>query len=772
VSLATRLNAFAQAVGADIKSLNSKLPYKGDWSAATTYKKGDLVWYSNELWLAVTTVSGAGDSPSPDSPTAWRLVTEGMAIGGATGQILAKASNYAFDTTWVDLPSGGSSVPIDPWHVVGAAGQPAYVAPWTNSGQPIRFRKDPLGRVWIEGLATGGTSSVVFQLPVGYRPTRAETRDSLQTNGAAGTYVSIDVNGNVVLAVSNAAYVAYVDVSFDTGLVTAMPTGPVGPAGPAGPPGGNATIPMDTFHTIGAVGEPAFTNGAGNVSGYTTRFRKDPLGKVSLSGVPSLAVGSGDHIIFTLPVGYRPVGNERSFQCPCGGGGTATVWVNTDGAVHAPKGLTYAYLDAVEFDTESVTQMPTGPQGPAGPTGGNATIPMDPVHVVGAVGEPAFLGTWAVFDVTRPPRFRKDPLGKVRLSGVLKSGAIGTAAWTLPVGYRPTANTAFSQCTTSSGPGEVDITAAGAVVPVAGGTNYFFLDGVEFDTESVTQMPTGPQGPKGDTGGVDVLTTSNWNTALTTGFYRTVYDETGMSPKTTNGPGDTLNPPSQAGFVVAHLNGRVVQRVWDLDTQQVWTRHRQYDTTWTAWAAELQKPPVIPELMVGGPAPKEGDERYLQSALMKTQGVRWRQAYAATSPNTQKWEFAGGSGYRSKATAAYTCVAANTWEIVAAATFPRFTIPIAGVYRIKFGTRFHQGVNTQVEGYMGLGLTTASSPIDSIRFNAGQNTGGVDIVYLAYEMEYTFVDSQIICLMHNTQTAVANVLYSGQWMEITPLRTV
>lgn len=144
--------------------------------------------------------------------------------------------------------------------------------------------------------------------------------------------------------------------------------------GPKGDTGASATIPMDPWHLINAAGgaAPAFTNGAGAVSGYTVRYRKDPLGRVSLSGAVSLAVGTGDHIVFTLPAGYWPAGNDRNFTCPVGTGTSTTVWVNTDGAVHVPKGLTFAYLDGVEFDTESVTAMPTGPQGPAGPA---AVIP-------------------------------------------------------------------------------------------------------------------------------------------------------------------------------------------------------------------------------------------------------------------------------------------------------------------------------------------------------------------------------------------------------------
>lgn len=151
----------------------------------------------------------------------------------------------------------------------------------------------------------------------------------------------------------------------------------------------------------------------------------------------------------------------------------------------------------------------------------------------------------------------------------------------------------------------------------------------------------GVKGEKGDPGDVSLITTLNWNTALAPGFYRSVYDELGMQ-QTINGPGDTLNPPPQAGIVAAHQNGRVVQRVWDLDTQIAWTRHKIFGGSWTAWAADLSKPPLWAEILIGGSAPKDGDERYFQSAAMKALGILWKFRYNAGSSSTYKWEFAGG----------------------------------------------------------------------------------------------------------------------------------
>jgi hypothetical protein len=405
---------------------------------------------------------------------------------------------------------GNATVPMDTWHTVNGVGEPAFLNSWVNFGSGFAsaaFRKDPLGRVHLRGLVKSGTiGAAIFQLPVGYRPANVTGSGAVVDVGKSGGVsgdLRVDPTGLVTLFTGENGYVSLDGLSFDTDTVTAMPTGPQGPKGDTG---GNATVPIDPWHVVGATGEPGFTNGWGTVATENSpAFYKDPLGIVRLRG--TIGGGTQGLAAFTLPVGYRPStppgGRLRGVSINNQG---ATAWaqvnINGDGQV-IPWGDSSQYisLDQLSFDSGTVTAMPTGPQGPKGDTGGNATVPMDTVHVVGTTGEPAFAGTWAVFDAARPPRFRKDPLGKVRLSGILKGGTIGTTAWTLPVGYRPAASIAFSSCTTSGGViGEVDISAAGAVVPVVGGTTYFFLDGIEFDTETVTAMPTGPKGDTGATG--------------------------------------------------------------------------------------------------------------------------------------------------------------------------------------------------------------------------------------------------------------------------------
>jgi hypothetical protein len=66
------------------------------------------------------------------------------------------------------------------WHIVGAAGEPAFENNWSTFGlnigsAPVSFLKDRLGFVHVRGSGTGGTSSCIFQLPPGYRPAASES---------------------------------------------------------------------------------------------------------------------------------------------------------------------------------------------------------------------------------------------------------------------------------------------------------------------------------------------------------------------------------------------------------------------------------------------------------------------------------------------------------------------------------------------------------------------------------------------------------------------
>lgn len=60
----------------------------------------------------------------------------------------------------------------------------------------------------------------------------------------------------------------------------------------------------------------------------------------------------------------------------------------------------------------------------------------EPWHVIGTAGEPALQGTWVDAGISTP-RFRKLPDGNVQMQGAVRSGAVNSTIFTLPVGYRP-----------------------------------------------------------------------------------------------------------------------------------------------------------------------------------------------------------------------------------------------------------------------------------------------------------------------------------------------
>ena len=78
--------------------------------------------------------------------------------------------------------------------------------------------------------------------------------------------------------------------------------------------------------------------------------------------------------------------------------------------------------------------------------------------------------------------YMKDAFGVVHLRGMIKSGTLGSSAFTLPAGCRPPAQ--VLQSTISNGAvGRLDITTAGAVTPTAPSSNaWVSLDGVTFST--------------------------------------------------------------------------------------------------------------------------------------------------------------------------------------------------------------------------------------------------------------------------------------------------
>lgn len=538
MSLQTRLTALAQAVGADIKAVNARIPssiamdswhtvggsgepafqnawtnFGGIWSTAGFRKlpNGKVrlrgLVKSGTAPTVFTLPVGYRPPNAVGFPSAQsaglnvagyvEINSDGSVLIGPTGassQAGATLDQVEFDTESVLQVASNAAQPMDAVHIVGNPGEPAFQNAWVNydATRTARFRKSPDGAVRLGGTVKSGASgTVVFTLPAAYRP--PIERDFIvmaaASTGNGTAYVQVLPTGTVTIsAISGSLVGTYTmldGVVFDTETVS----GYVSASLPALP------ITLDSWHTVGASGEPAYASPWRSITNVDPvfadpAFRKYPDGYVKLRGGVqcTAAVSGSSNLIFTLPAGYRPT--KRLVFAVQASTGAARIDVLADGTVVCDTALainSWIDFDNIEFDTESVSQVASV-----------ATQPMEALHYVGGAGEPAFTNSWVNTDANRPARFRKYPDGRVRLSGVIQGGASGSIAFTLPVGYRPNAPTTSSVFAVVAGAtgqtAQVAVYFDGRVIPTSGSGNVAtvtVLDGIEFDTEAVSSYPTG-----------------------------------------------------------------------------------------------------------------------------------------------------------------------------------------------------------------------------------------------------------------------------------------
>ena len=162
---------------------------------------------------------------------------------------------------------------LEPWHIVGAASEPAYTNGYTSYGGGYvgaQFRRDPFGRVHLRGLVKPGTAGQsIFTLPAGYRPVAYTLFPSVISPVSATYYVQVYSTGEVY-SVSNATtYVSLDGIYFDTDTATAIQglkgdpglTGPTGATGPTGPIGATGpTGPQGQMEVYSQPAQPSSTN--------------------------------------------------------------------------------------------------------------------------------------------------------------------------------------------------------------------------------------------------------------------------------------------------------------------------------------------------------------------------------------------------------------------------------------------------------------------------------------------------------------------------------
>ena len=110
-------------------------------------------------------------------------------------------------------------------------------------------------------------------------------------------------------------------------------------------------------------------------------------------------------------------------------------------------------------------------------------------HDVGTTNDfdVTFQNSWANVGGGNPPAgFYKDKMNIVHLRGNIDTGASGSIAFTLPVGYRPEYSTRHIVYNNNGGPGPgganvfINVQADGDVIPTFSAGTDMWLDGVSF----------------------------------------------------------------------------------------------------------------------------------------------------------------------------------------------------------------------------------------------------------------------------------------------------
>nr|CAD6411203.1 fusion protein [Rhizobium sp. Q54] len=109
---------------------------------------------------------------------------------------------------------------------------------------------------------------------------------------------------------------------------------------------------------------------------------------------------------------------------------------------------------------------------------------------MGLEKEATLLGEWVPFDNTRPAKFTKGLDGRVRCSGAVKGGVVGSNLFTFPVGFRPSKNVIVSVASidpigAAASAGVVIVLTSGEASLYSGDVRYVSLEDIEFDAPLV-----------------------------------------------------------------------------------------------------------------------------------------------------------------------------------------------------------------------------------------------------------------------------------------------
>jgi hypothetical protein len=332
------------------------------------------------------------------------------------------------------------SEPLEPWHLVGAAGEPGFENGWGNAAgwAPAGFYMQPDYWVRLQGVVGGGssTTATIFTLPVEYRP--AGTLTFTVYSSTAIAKLRIGTDGTV--AITNGGGTLSVSLN-------------------------GVTFP--TRWNITAWQRPQEANGwswvAGSTSPDPAMFVRDD-GWVWLRG--AMAGGGANGIQMTSPEDARSV---LADVFAVAGLGTGLGRWDHGGGGGSDRG-------------SALWRQRSGGTGENVLGGINYWSHLTPSGLFAGF---TFANGWANYgDDFRTCSYYRDHFGVVHLRG-LANGAAKTSntLGTLPVGYRPAGELTFNAIKTGNTQARVDVNPDGTVEDALGSTGYLSLSGVSFRAE-------------------------------------------------------------------------------------------------------------------------------------------------------------------------------------------------------------------------------------------------------------------------------------------------
>lgn len=249
--------------------------YAGIFTLARFRRIGDIV-YMEGLVASIPASPGVifnlpvGFRPSEDIiPQSFgNTETEGHGVRVlANGNVQVGTGVTGFTSLHCHFPAADA---VGPWHVVGAAGEPAFGAGWSNFNAgwgTARFMK--IGNyVYLQGLVqrTSGTNTTIFTLPAGFTNTNGNTHTPCPTaSNMGGSDFGVNISAAVVsrAAGSNTGWVSLSGIRIFVGANDnkwkKFRGGADGWYGQQGPYGGGWPVPA-----IRRDGKVAFLEGLAN----------------------------------------------------------------------------------------------------------------------------------------------------------------------------------------------------------------------------------------------------------------------------------------------------------------------------------------------------------------------------------------------------------------------------------------------------------------------------------------------------------------------------